>query len=66
MNRGPMNRIVVTPSRPVRFFEVCSHTPCTALPPSALGVAVRLMKLPGACVSLSTTVSVTEFGTDQS
>ena len=36
-----MKRIVVTPMSPVRFFEVCSHTPCTDLPPSAVGVAVR-------------------------
>ena len=66
MNCDPMNRIVATPIRAVRFDEVWSHSPCTELPPSGLGVAVRVMKLPGACASLSTTVSVTEFGSDQS
>ena len=40
---GPMNRIAVTPRTPMRFLEVWSQTPCTELPPSALGVAVRVM-----------------------
>ena len=57
-----MNRIVVTPMCPMRFFEVCSHTPCTELPPSAVGVAARAMKLPASIASLSVTVSVTEPG----
>jgi len=59
-------RIVVTPMSPVRFFEVCSHTPCTDLPPSAVGVAVRVIKLPAAIASLATTVRVTVPAVDQS
>jgi len=51
---------------PVRFFEVCSHTPCTDLPPSAVGVAVRVIKLPAAIASLATTVRVTVPAVDQS
>jgi hypothetical protein len=66
MNRGPIIRIAAIPIRPVRFFEVCSHTPWTVLPPSGRGRAVRDTELPGACISLSTTVSVTELGCDQS
>lgn len=36
-----MKRIVVTAISAVRFFEVCSHSPCTALPPSARGDGQR-------------------------
>jgi hypothetical protein len=45
-----MNRIVVTPTCAMRFFEVCSQTPCTELP-SVVAVAVSVMKLPGSSAS---------------
>ncbi len=35
--------IVATPVNAVRFFDVCSHSPCTALPPAVRGVAVKVM-----------------------
>jgi hypothetical protein len=61
-----MSRIIVTPTSPERFFDVYSHTPCTELPPSAVGVAVKVMKPPACIASLSVIVSVTEPGVDQS
>ncbi len=61
-----MNLIAVTAITPVRFFDVWSHTACTALPPSALGVAVNVMNPPDCNAFASTIVSVTEPGVDQS
>ena len=61
-----MNRIAVTAISPLRFFDDWSHTACTALPPSARGAAVNVMKPPGFNASASTIVSVTEPAVDQS
>jgi hypothetical protein len=57
---------MVTPIAEVRLFEVCSHSPCTALPPSVRGVAANFMYPPGWSESLSMIVNVTDRGVVQS
>jgi len=55
---------MVTPIAEVRLFEVCSHSPCTALPPPVRGVAANFIYPPGCSESLSMIVNVTDPGVD--